>query len=120
MAQYELWCFEMPDFTTYKWLGFGTNQSVLEDKCRELFRTRKYDHAMLCVVERLVVTRNDKNISDWKVVHPVIFNNNPKYWSKHPKKEDGVGFIWNSEDGDPTQKQFNELLRVQLRKNRIF
>ena len=113
MAQYELWCFDLNDCRTYQWLGYGTNRDALEDKCRELFSTRKYDNAMLCVVER------NENSADWKVVHPVIFNDTPTQSSKHPKEEDGVGFVWNSPAGDPTHKVFNDKLKKELEKNKI-
>ena len=114
MTQYELWCFDLNDCSTYQWLGYGTSKRKLADKCRELFSTGKYNNAMLCVVKR-----DEENSADWEVVHPVIFNNNPADWSKHPKDEDNVGFVWNSPDGDPSQEIFNSKLKQELEKNKI-
>ena len=114
MTQYELWCFDLNDCSTYQWLGYGTSKRKLADKCRELFSTGKYNNAMLCVVKR-----DDENSANWEVVHPVIFNNNPADWSKHPKDEDNVGFVWNSPDDDPSQEIFNSKLKQELEKNKI-
>ena len=113
MAQYELWCFDLNDCSTYQWLGYGTDRGALADKCRELFSTRKYDKAMLCVVER------NENSADWKVVHPVIFNDNPTQSSKHPTEDDKVGFVWKSQDGDPSHEAFNNKLKEELEKSKI-
>ena len=110
---YELWCFDLNDCSTYQWLGYGTSKRKLADKCRELFSTRKYDNSMLCVVER------DENSADWKVVHPVIYNDNPTQSSRHPQGEKGVGFVWNSPDGDPSHEKFNNELKDTLEKNKI-
>ena len=114
MAQYELWCFDLNDCSTYQWLGYGTSKRKLEDKCRELFSTGKYNKAMLCVVKRC-----DENTADWEVVHPVIYNDNSDDWSKHPKDEDKVGFVWKSQAGDPSHKEFNDKLKKELKKNKI-
>ena len=114
MSQYELWCFDLNDCSTYQWLGYGTAQRPLENKCRDLFKTRKYDRAMFCIIKR-----TGSGVNDWETVHPVIYNDGAKYCSKHPSDKDEVGFVWKSPAGDPSHKEFNDKLKKELEKSKI-
>ena len=114
MNYYELWAFDLADFSTYNFLGYSTSKSRLQEECRKLFGTGKYNNSMLCVVGRYGAAPDE-----WNVIHPVIYNDNENQNSKHPTQDDQIGFVWNSESGDPSHEKFNKDLKAKLAQNQI-